>query len=59
MTRLAAIPITPRNNPRPIPVLNRIPRIEPDRGLIGGAADEKVVGAVPQRRAFWPNAVFI
>jgi hypothetical protein len=39
------VSIAPRNNPRSFRILNHIPRIEPDAGLIGGAADEEVVGA--------------
>jgi hypothetical protein len=40
-----SLTIAPRNNPRPIPVLDRIPRIEPHGGLIGCAANDEVVGA--------------
>ena len=36
--------LAPRNNPRPIPILDHVPRIEPDGGLIGCAASEEVVG---------------
>jgi hypothetical protein len=39
------VSITPRNDPRAIPVIDPIPRIEADGGLICCAANEKVVGS--------------
>ncbi len=43
LTRLAAI--TPRNHPRPVPILDQVLQIEPARGLVGCTANDKVVGA--------------
>ncbi len=41
----SALRLTPRNNPRAVPIPDRIIRIKLHCGLIGGTANEMVVGA--------------